>query len=135
MISLADFTKLKKIMALAMSDNEGERNSALNMANKILRDNSLTWTAVLERTVSIGLVTKATYTPTPMGKGAEPDVVHKPAMNADERKAAIETAFEILDHSNDKFIISLKEQFEETGWLTKAQRAALFENAERVSRR
>lgn len=113
-ISLTAFNQLKKIMALTTSANDGERLSAITAANKLLAANKLDWNMVLSKLVTLEME------PTPAG------------MTDEEKDQAIAQAFYKLNGTRNPFIQSLKDQYERTGFLSKDQRARLFENAERV---
>lgn len=115
-MSLTALSQLKKIMGMTTSTNDGERLAAITAANKLLAANNFTWDMVLSKAVVVD---------SPME--AVPG-----SMNDEERNEAISQAFYRLKGSSNSFIQSLKEQYERTGFLSKAQRASLFETAERV---
>jgi hypothetical protein len=115
-ITVAEFERLKKMMGLTFSDNDGEALNALRAANKVLQGKKLTWRDVLERTVTVDV------------EAAPPE----PRPREEARDERVENAFDLLRDSDKwtPFIESLHDQWERKNWLSPKQRAALFRNVE-----
>jgi hypothetical protein len=117
-ISIDAFRRLQKSMALTASAVDAEALAALRAANKILADNKLTWADVFGRLVTV-------------------DVEQAAPEDMTDLKVQVNDAFEVLSKTDMKgnfesFIGSLKDQWDRTGWLSKAQREALFRAAEKA---
>src|SRR5512139_2014798 len=114
-IPLAQFTRLEKFMGLTMSEHDGESLAAIRQANKILVAYKITWQDVFKRLITIDV------------EEAEP----QPKTQSSDQKEEIDEAFRILRPALKpggfrRFIEDLYEQWTENGWLSPAQRAALF---------
>lgn len=98
---------LAKLIGMTGSAHDGEALTAVRMANAYLQKHKLTWAEVLE---------------------AEP-------LSPDEAlKLEIEEAFKIVGSplgGFGEFIASIREQWEQQGWLSKKQREALFRARDR----
>lgn len=121
-LPLTEYNKLVKMMGLTTSENDHEALAALRQANKVLEKGKLTWADVFNRLVSVDM------------EEAEP----QPDTSAKGQSGDIERAFEIVKRglrpgSFNDFISSLEEQWREKGYLSPAQREALFK-AERNAR-
>lgn len=112
-ITLTDLARLKKVLGMLGSDQDGEVLAAAKAATKIMKDNGLTWDEFFRKQVSASA---------PSGEVEEELEV--------DLKEMIESAFNELrgkvKGDFGQFIGSLEEQFSEKGYLTPAQRAPLF---------
>lgn len=122
-ISLTDLSKLKKMMAMTTSSQEGEQLNAIRMANKILKDNGLTWEDIFSRTVNV----------------AQTIIMEEPVIETEDKSNAIQESFNYLRARQlgdfRKFITSLEEQWEDQAYLSKEQRVALFNAVRREQAR
>lgn len=112
-MKLADFTKLKKLMQLTQSGNDNEALGALRKANEILTSYQLDWNRVFSRLVKVE---------TPVESAEDAD---KP------ERQRIEEAFAAVEDGDPRgsfadFIASLKEQWDQRGYLSEKQKDALF---------
>jgi hypothetical protein len=129
LITITDIELLKKVLAQTTSDNDNIVVVAVRKANAILNKHGITWSDVLSKTVQAA-------TPTFRAEEPRKHKVHDVEEDSEiELKAQIETAFKVLDgkvHGDfGTFVLSLKKQFEEKGYLTPRQRAPLFKAAQR----
>lgn len=132
-LPITQFAKLEKMMGLTFSDNDPEALVALRMANKILTAHKLTWSDVFKRLVTVD-VESAPDEPTVKAEGhggsGQP--------SAKSQGSDIAEAFEIVRRDLKKgtsfadFIDSLEVQWDEKGYLSPAQRKALFDAATRA---
>jgi hypothetical protein len=121
-MKLSEFNKLKKLMMMTTSSNDGECLNALRLANGMLMAENVNWDEVLDRSVTVvhDEPTPATVTPAPGLDGAE-----------------ITQAFNIvygsrMGDSFRTFIDSLHSQWETRGSLTQKQITALYNAARRL---
>lgn len=105
-----DFRQLEKLMMMTTSDNDAEAIAALRKANEILKRHGYNWTSTFQRLVRV----------------QEAEIEEAPRER--DENTAIREAFEAINNPSS-FVHSLREQFEERGFLTPKQRAALFEIA------
>ena len=118
-----DFKRLKKLMMMTTSSMDGESAAAMRKANDLLKKYKMTWEELLDCSVTVKHVS---------------DIEEAPREMSEEEM--INEAFRIIDDgptltgSFAQFIESLRGQWEEKGWLSLNQRAALFKSAERARR-
>lgn len=132
-----DFRQLEKVMMMTTSDNDAEALSALRMGNAILKKHGYNWSSAFKRLVKVenpleGYISEPSAEPT-RSTGSH---AYKDESLHESRKRAIREAFEELDGVNlgnqEGFVASLKEWFEEKGWLTDGQRESLFRVVDRI---
>lgn len=119
-MTLKEFDRFRKLMALTTSDHDPEALAALRQANKVLSTNKITWDDVFKKLVSV--------------EGEEAPDEPSAARSGD----GIEEAFVVVRKSLRPgsfadFIDSLEEQWHEKGYLTPNQREALFKAAKNAS--
>lgn len=138
-----DFRQLEKLMLMTTSDNDHEALSALRMANALLKKHGYTWSSAFKRLVKVENPLEGYMEPVSAGyreparsTAPAPRPYHEETLH-ESRKRAIKEAFEELDGAtvpsrSEGFLQSLKEWFDEKGWLTDSQREALFTLRDRV---
>lgn len=119
-MKIADFEKLKKLMALTTSDNDSEALAAMRKANEVVKRSDTTWPNILNRVIKI----EAEVEP-------GPDLTPQMANAAD-----IDRWFEVVEGKKigggfARFLADIKRQWYDDHWLSKAQVAALKGAAER----
>lgn len=120
-MKLTDFTRLRKLMGLTVSDNDHEALQALRSANAILKQNDITWDKFFSRTVTVV-----------NDFDAAPD--DEPNSEGKRRAKMVDQAFEVLARKElrgdaEDFIASLQEQWANNGYLSEKQQEALFKFA------
>jgi hypothetical protein len=130
-----DFRQLEKLMGLTTSDNDAEALSALRMANTILKRHGYTWSSAFKRLVKVENPLEG-YMEAPSASVERPAAPYREESLHESRKRRIKEVFEELDGvelgRHEGFVASLKEWFEEKGWLTDAQRESLFSINDRI---
>lgn len=127
-ITVKEFNKLSKMMGLTMSDQDGEALNAIRLANKVLKDNKLTWDDVFKRLITVDVEEVE----------SEPETVQPSAQaQSNEINRAFDTVMGTADMTSDfgSFIQSLHDQWTGKGWLSVAQREALFNAVKRAKNR
>lgn len=119
-MKLDDFRKLKKLMEQTTSDSDGEAVNALRAANRILKRENLTWTRVLDRSVSIAVPFESAKTAT--GK-----------IDEDDLDAMFEVALEHASGGFRDMLEDIHDQWERRRSLSPRQRQVVVEAAERAS--
>lgn len=117
-MKLADFNKLQKLMAMTASDNDGEALNALRAANAILKKYDITWERVFKRLVTVEIEEAPSEPPS----SAARDIA---------LEAALDKALKSSSGGFRDFLLSLQAQWHEKGWLSPAQREAVFKAARR----
>lgn len=117
-MKVSDFARLRKYMMMTMSGADSEVLSAMKHANALLVAEGVDWDRVLGRMVTLEV------------ERAPPD---RSPRTEDE---AIEQAFADVEADDPRgsfatFIASLREQWDERGRLSDAQKRALFDAATR----
>jgi hypothetical protein len=118
-VTVKQFLQLKKLMQLATSPVDAEALGALRKANAILAAAGVDWQRVFERCVT---------------------VTHEVEAAPDEWPDAerIAQAFAVVEESAKgnfaEFVASLRAQWGEKGWLSPAQKEALFKAEARTRR-
>lgn len=123
-MSLKEFDRLKKFMAMTDSPVDAEAVAALRQARKLLTAHSYDWAAVLNRLVRLD------------AEAADPEDVperDEPPARGDF-DAAVDRLFEDVARAdaNSDFVDSLKEQWDRRRWLSPKQVKALRENVQRL---
>jgi len=114
LMDTADFARLRKLLALTASNNDGEALAAIRKANAMLERTKTHWFDVMDA----------------LERGSAP------ATNKPSAATEIDEAFDLVlctaRGSFREFILSLLEQWQDTGVLSPKQRAALLKSAERA---
>lgn len=111
-MNLADFKRLRGMMALTASDNDAEALGAIRAANALLVKNGLLWQNVFDRTVTV--------------------TTEVEAMPPDEDDAPpFETALRGAAGTFRDTLLSIQAQYEERGWLSARQRQVVDDAADR----
>lgn len=114
----SDFLMLKKLLALTASDQDGEALTAARKANALLLRTNVHW---------FDLVDAAEHSrPAPQAQPEPPPA--QPERTAYQREIddALELVLTTASGDFRRFILGLKEQWEETGTLSPRQRDALL---------
>lgn len=121
-----NFERFVKCMMMTTSPNDGEALNALRMANAELATTGKNWSEVLRGKLQMPNAHKPAPRPPDFTSTASTQV---------ERD--FEDAFYGVDAKSNHyaFLRSLQSQFEQRGWLTGPQKAALREAAERNRKR
>lgn len=116
-MKLADFNRLKGLMAMTGSDSNNEALQAIRAANRVLFANGLTWEMVFGRTVSV--IT----------------AVEVVGDSDDEMSDLFDKALRGADGSFRSTLLSIQAQYEAKGFLTPRQREVVEAAAERTAER
>lgn len=108
-MSLADFSRLKKFMALTASDNDAEALASMQQANRVLAQNGYTWDMVFGRTVKVL-------------HPIEADPVDE---EADEKEALFDRALRGASGEFRTMLLSIQSQYQTKGWLSEKQWAVV----------
>jgi len=144
----ADFERLKKIMDRTRSENDHEALASLRAANRIIELSGVSWERFFERMVRIEVeenpeTVEEHQRTMPAGRQSrEPGVEENPERDASRNavtrdhgaqavKDRVEAAFRAIDARGraSSFVESLREQWDEKGYLTPKQVKALEDNA------
>lgn len=121
-MKLDDFRRFKGMMERTTSDNDHEALASMRAANRLLVREGLTWTRVLDRSVSINLPFE-----TAADAHGEPD--------RDEMEALFEQAMEGANGEFRDVLESIHEQWERKHWLSPKQRQVVEDAARRSQER
>ena len=115
---VADFARLKKMMSLTTSENDGEALAALRAANKIIAASGTSWQRIFDRLVTIE---------NPIEAAVDEDAVRR------VDKASVDVAFEaalakVPPGRFRDFLLDLEAKWQRTNYLTPDELAAV-ENA------
>jgi hypothetical protein len=132
-LPLADFDKLKKVMGIAFSsDQDGERLSALDMANKMLRKYDTNWSDLIDRRVEVvqrSQVVQKTHRTYDYGATESDDNMDQP--QSDDWRPGMRVALDELRGTitSDSFratVNSIEVEFISTNYLTPGQRGVIW---------
>lgn len=134
-MSLKDFRQLEKMMTQTTSTNDAEALVALRMANGLLAKYNYTWAEAFGRLVTV--LPDPSVPDIEDGSDSLPRDVKRTTAKWDSDKPRIEEAFGRLERAQlsrntEQFINSLKEHWDERGFLTDRQKASLFKNADEL---
>jgi hypothetical protein len=129
-MKLKDFQRLRKLMQMTTSENDGEALNAVRAANKIIAGANVDWNRFFDRTVRIDIEV------TPENKGRH-DATH----TASDENNDIASAFRSIDRSDQvlgerraETVESLRKWYDEKGFLTEKQKGLLFTIEDEVTR-
>lgn len=117
-MKLDDFKRFKGMMEMTTSTNDHEALTALRSANRLLEKEKLTWTRVLDRSVSVDI-------------GFESAASAQGRTDEDEMEALFEAAMRNAKGSFLEMLEDIHEQWETRHSLTPRQREVVVEAAER----
>lgn len=134
-MKIADFNRLKKLLNMTLSGADGERLTAIDMANEIVRKSDTTWDRILDRVIKVDVMVESVED----ALKDRPDGGDKAAARAIFRKK-VDDAFATIEESDPKgtwsdFISSLHEQWDERAHLSEQQLDALFRGARNAEQR
>jgi len=118
-VKLDDFKRLKGMMERTTSENDNEALVALRAANRLLLRENLTWTRVLDRSVSIAVPFESASTANGKTDDDEMEALFDAALNKTKPGSFRDTLQDIYD------------QWQEKNWISAKQRAVVEEAAER----
>lgn len=114
-MSVDNFRRLKKLLTLATSDNDGEALSSFRAATKLVASAGFTWEMVLDRVC----VVINEVEPAPGGD--------------DDLAASFDLALRGASGTFRQTLESIREQYEARGFISPRQRAVVEDAAERAS--
>lgn len=117
-MKLSDFNRLRKLMAMTFSDNDTEALTSVRAANKLLKDNGLTWQRVFDRTVRVE-------------NSVEEAVPSKNGYSEEDITTMFESALSKADGGFRDFLLSLQARYDEKGRLSEGQMDALIRASKR----
>lgn len=134
-MKLADFNRLKKLLNMTLSGADGERLTAIDMANEIVRKSDTTWDRILDRVIKVDVAVESVedaMRDRPGGGDAN-------AARAIFRKK-VDEAFATIEESDPRgswadFVADIKSQWERNGRLSEAQVEAIFKGARNAEQR
>jgi hypothetical protein len=118
LMDAADFSRLRKLLALTTSDADGEALSAIRMANAILTRTKVHWFDVMDAAERV----TEEQQPAPPRKSRV----------AEEIDEAFDLVLATSQGAFREFILDLLEQWQDAGSLSPKQRAALLKAARRA---
>lgn len=134
-MKLADFNRLKKLLNMTLSGADGERLTAIDMANEIVRKSDTTWDRILDRVIKVDVMVESVED----ALKDRPGGGDKAATQAIFRKK-VDDAFVTIEESDPRgswadFVADLKSQWERNGRLSEAQVEAVFKGARNAEQR
>ena len=117
-MKLSDFNRLRKLMAMTFSDNDTEALTSVRAANRLLKDNGLTWQRVFDRTVRVE-------------NSVEEAIPSKGGYSGEEVDRMFEDALSKAGGGFRDFLLSLQATYDERGRLSEGQMDALVRAAKR----
>lgn len=118
-MKLSTFSTLKKLMQRTTSESDNECLSAIRAANRILASEGIDWDRVLSRTVTV--INEVEEDPDASGMTPSDASLLEEAEHAANRQG----------RGTQDFVASIREQFDEKGWISTKQRSSLREVRDR----
>jgi hypothetical protein len=143
-ISAKEISQFQKLMMMTTSDNDPEALVAIRKANTILKNNKINWDEVCKQVNFNILSVKNPYGFKDSYQSSKPDYQSRPNThyqskpNTSSGRTTSPDILEPLQFAMDRcegsfydFLESLKFQFQNKGWLSEAQVAAIMKSAKR----
>ena len=135
-INAKEISQFKKLMMMTTSDNDPEALIAIRKANTILKNNKVNWDELCKQVNFNILSVKNPHGFRDSYKSYSPDYSSEP--NASSVRTTSPDILKPLQFAMDRcegsfydFLESLKYQFQNKGWLSEAQVAAIMKSAVR----
>lgn len=131
-MKITDFNRLKKLLNMTLSGADGERLTAIDMANEIVRRSDTTWDRILDRVIKVDVMVESVEDAT----GGDANAEVRRAMF----RAKVNEAFATIEESDPRgswadFIADLKSQWDRNGRLSEKQVEAVLRGAKNVEER
>jgi hypothetical protein len=136
-MKLEDFSRLKKFLMLATSDNDAEALTSFRRATEVLRSYGFTWDDAMDRRIIVlSAVEAGDPADTGLDEAASPRPAgRRPAAADEELEQDFDMALRIAHGSFRDTLLSIQAQWEEQGWISDAQRQVVTDAAERAAER
>jgi len=135
-IDAKEINQFKKLMMMTTSDNDPEALIAIRKANTILKNNKVNWDELCKQVNFNSLSVKSPHGFRDSYQSYSPDYQSEP--NTSSGRTTSPDILEPLQFAMDRcegsfydFLESLKYQFQNKGWLSEAQVAAIMKSAKR----
>lgn len=134
-MKLADFNRLKKLLNMTLSGADGERLTAIDMANEIVKKSNTTWDRILDRVIKVDVAVESVEDAMRDRPGGGDANVARAIF-----RKKVDDAFATIEESDPRgswadFVADLKGQWERNGRLSEAQAEAVFKGARNVEQR
>jgi hypothetical protein len=135
-INAKEISQFKKLMMMTTSDNDPEALIAIRKANTILKNNKVNWDELCKQINFNILSVKNTHGFRDSYKSYSPDHPSEPKTSSGRTTSSdilkpLQFAMDRCEGSFYDFLESLKYQFQNKGWLSEAQVAAIMKSAVR----
>ena len=135
-INAKEISQFKKLMMMTTSDNDPEALIAIRKANTILKNNKVNWDELCNQVNFNILSVKNTHGFRDSYKSYSPEYPSEPKTSSGRTTSSdilkpLQFAMDRCEGSFYDFLESLKYQFQNKGWLSEAQVAAIMKSAVR----